>query len=984
MAGACSVDAPPPENLGTGQSAVFVNGGFEAGAANAPPPSWTVNTFIDPQDVGVTIQSPQTRAGLNLAVGGIPLTLTLNAPGGPLTQADNNLGNGASLRWPRFGNKAALVNQGGNNQNVNAMAQTMTIGAGDVDPVDNQVHIRFAVAPVLQNPLHPAERQPYYFVQLTNVTQNKIVYTDFNLSAQPGVPWKTVNGNTAQEIDYTDWQLVDISPGGGALVAGDQVKLELMASGCSQGAHFGKLYVDGTGGVTVPGLFVSGTAAKVAPACSNLTYNLAYQNGSAVNETGIVVNFTTPPNTTYQSFNAPGLTCTSPAVGATGVVSCTVGNLAAGAAGSFQITVNINCAATGTIVQGNYEIHSNQETPLLGSHVNTKIGCAVDPDCSVGNWCNETTNVCTPTLPNGSPIPNDPPHTGPTLTSVCTAPAATLTCTSKVCDVNDNLCGFLNADGPCTVANGGVVCRSGVCDGADLLCGYAVNDGPCTAANAGVVCRSGACSTNLLCEPSGGCNVDADCSGGNWCNESVHACTPKLPNGSMIPTDPPHTVPVLGGTCTVPAATLVCVSGVCDTTDNDCGFLNAHGPCTVATEGVVCRSGVCDPDLLCGYAVGDGPCTVATGPVVCRSGACSTNGLCEPNGGCNVDADCSGGNWCLESTHTCTPKLTNGTAVPSDPSHTNPTLDATCTQGAATLVCLSSVCDTADDKCGYANGDGPCTLANGSVVCRSGACSNNGLCEPSGGCNVDADCTGGKWCNEALHACTDPLVNGTPVPTDVPHTNPTLDGNCTVEAGTLVCVSKVCDESDDKCGYANGDGPCTGADGSVVCRSTVCATSGANNGKCVACVDNSTCGNQICDSASNTCVGCIIDSDCGGPTSGTVCNATQTCEPGCRGSGGNGCAAGKVCTSKDNTIGTCIDDPTTSSSSSGSDVASSGAAGGSNTGGAGGASSNEVFAQGHGIFGCSTSGPLGESNPVVAGIAALAVASLRRRKRQAA
>jgi uncharacterized protein (TIGR03382 family) len=91
-----------------------------------------------------------------------------------------------------------------------------------------------------------------------------------------------------------------------------------------------------------------------------------------------------------------------------------------------------------------------------------------------------------------------------------------------------------------------------------------------------------------------------------------------------------------------------------------------------------------------------------------------------------------------------------------------------------------------------------------------------------------------------------------------------------------------------------------------------------------------------------------------------------------------------VCTSKDNTIGTCIDDPTTSSSSSGSDVASSGAAGGSSTGGAGGASSNEVFAQGHGIFGCSTSGPFGESNPIVAGIAALAVAALRRRKRQAA
>jgi len=36
------------------------------------------------------------------------------------------------------------------------------------------------------------------------------------------------------------------------------------------------------------------------------------------------------------------------------------------------------------------------------------------------------------------------------------------------------------------------------------------------------------------------------------------------------------------------------------------------------------------------------------------------------------------------------------------------------------LVCQSGVCDTKDDKCGYANGDGPCLSSNGGTVCRSG------------------------------------------------------------------------------------------------------------------------------------------------------------------------------------------------------------------------------------------------------------------------
>jgi MYXO-CTERM domain-containing protein len=327
-------------------------------------------------------------------------------------------------------------------------------------------------------------------------------------------------------------------------------------------------------------------------------------------------------------------------------------------------------------------------------------------------------------------------------------------CRSGVCD-GDGKCGFANGDGPCTAGTSGTVCRSGVCD-TDGNCGYANGDGPCTMVNGGTVCRSGMCSSNGTCEAVGGCNVDSDCPSAHWCNETMHVCMAQLPNGTALPSDAAHTSPTLNGMCTLAAGTLVCTSAVCDATDNKCGYANGDGPCTTANGGTVCRSAVCDPDNNCGYANGDGPCTMSNGSTVCRSGMCSSNGLCEPAGGCNVDADCSGGNWCNESMHTCTAKLANGIAMPTDAPHTNPTLNGTCASDAAMLVCVSGACDPADNKCGYANGDGPCTMANGGLVCRSGLCSHNDTCLPATGCYVNADCGNANLtCDPTKHVCSE-------------------------------------------------------------------------------------------------------------------------------------------------------------------------------------------------------------------------------------
>jgi hypothetical protein len=432
-------------------------------------------------------------------------------------------------------------------------------------------------------------------------------------------------------------------------------------------------------------------------------------------------------------------------------------------------------------------------------------GCALDSDCTATQFCDTATAMCTPKLANGTPVPTIPGH-APPLTGACSSPVGAAVCTSGVCDTKDDDCGYANGDGPCTAGNGATVCRSG------------------------------ACSANGTCEPAGGCNVDADCAAGDWCDESTHTCTPTLANGQPVPTDPPHTSPTLNGTCTAAAGALVCTSGVCDTADGECGYAN-----------------------------GDGPCTPANGGTVCRSGMCSTGGVCIAAGTCNTDADCANGNWCDESTHTCTPQLANGAPVPTDPPHTNPALNGTCTPAAGTLVCKSGVCDTKDDECGYANGDGPCTAGNGATVCRSGTCGPNGTCVASAGCTSDAQCSGAKpVCDTATSTC----VQCSPA-----------------ESAACTGMTPVCDAGSSTCVACNGD---QGSGATDACPSTgnpFCFTSGPDKGECGTCTTNSDCqghpGGSTCDTTTGACTSaCTTDADC---PSGDWCTAptggTGTCVP---------------------------------------------------------------------------------------------------------
>ena len=371
---ACStrtVEVPKEHVAATSQN-LFVNGGFEADPSGTQPPSgWTLTTNINP-GITSTLPNPQTKASLNLQPGGTAFTETIGAAVA-MSATDPDV----PLNYPYVGTESARLNSlggvaDGTLQNVNSLTQSMVISVNDVDPSDGNVHVRMAVAPVLENPGHTYVEQPYYFVSLQNTTRGTVLYENFNASAQTGVIWQTATDRAGNAADYTDWSLIDINPGSGNIAIGDTVLLTIIASGCSLGGHWGRVYVDALG-PTLPVLNIEGTGPQKAAKGTNVTYTFTYTNGSPSPTTGTTVTFVTPPNTTFVSTSSGS--CSGLAGGATGTETCTLGTLASGATGTFTITVNINAATpTNTvIVNGSYEITATGLQPLVGNQVDTTV-----------------------------------------------------------------------------------------------------------------------------------------------------------------------------------------------------------------------------------------------------------------------------------------------------------------------------------------------------------------------------------------------------------------------------------------------------------------------------------------------------------------------------------------------------------------------------------------------------------------------------------
>lgn len=356
--------------LGGPAIAGFSNGGFETGDYTG----WTVNHLKNP---GTIPSFPPTAYG-NLGLtsdssnGYLSLPVKTDVVG---TGVDANSGN--HIGYPAYGSYAARVNYGGHNNFASSISQTAVMQQSDVNPADGKVHIKFSFAPLLENPGHSQNQQPYFFIEIRNLTKNnaQLFYT-FNFSNQSGVPWGTGVGDYL----YTNWQSIDVAPGAGVLDVGDQVSLVIVASGCGPGGHTGQVYVDsGPQGTSLPGptIAATGPTSAASVAATQITYTYTYGNtGTAplTDAVGVIV----PPQDNSSPFkNLSYVSNTAPSTGScsvgSGTLHCNFGTLNPGQTGSLQVTYSIPSGATTPINNANYSLAGDNVSPVLGPLVQTTL-----------------------------------------------------------------------------------------------------------------------------------------------------------------------------------------------------------------------------------------------------------------------------------------------------------------------------------------------------------------------------------------------------------------------------------------------------------------------------------------------------------------------------------------------------------------------------------------------------------------------------------
>ena len=210
--------------------AIYVNGGFETGNYTG----WTIGGGTNP---GLSGAPPFT--GANIVISG--------TAAGPATVVGALVDTRApTLTLPRVGNSTAKVSNESGGQTITTMTQIDTLTAADVDPGDSLPHIRFSFAPVLEDPGHSPDEQPYFYVSVKDLTTNAVLFEQFAYSGQPGVTYLSGAGG----FKYLAFQSIDAVLPISAI--GSQIELRVVAAKCSLGAHGGYVYVDGFGSTAVP------------------------------------------------------------------------------------------------------------------------------------------------------------------------------------------------------------------------------------------------------------------------------------------------------------------------------------------------------------------------------------------------------------------------------------------------------------------------------------------------------------------------------------------------------------------------------------------------------------------------------------------------------------------------------------------------------------------------------------------------------------
>jgi uncharacterized repeat protein (TIGR01451 family) len=108
---------------------------------------------------------------------------------------------------------------------------------------------------------------------------------------------------------------------------------------------------------------------------SDITYTQTATNVGAASATNPTLTETTPANTTFVSISAPpGTTCTTPAVGGTGAISCTAATAPAGSSGTVVLVVQVTAGtAAGTVITDTATANSTNQAFGASSAVATDV-----------------------------------------------------------------------------------------------------------------------------------------------------------------------------------------------------------------------------------------------------------------------------------------------------------------------------------------------------------------------------------------------------------------------------------------------------------------------------------------------------------------------------------------------------------------------------------------------------------------------------------
>jgi uncharacterized repeat protein (TIGR01451 family) len=134
------------------------------------------------------------------------------------------------------------------------------------------------------------------------------------------------------------------------------------------------------------------TAGAPASAATNgtINYEIGVTNGGPGVASNVQLTSATPAKTTFVSMGAPaGWSCSTPAAGEAGAVSCSAATLAVNATAGFTLAVKIGwCAGDGASIIASAAVSSSNDDAIVGNDTASASTTAIDDGgCDDGDAC---------------------------------------------------------------------------------------------------------------------------------------------------------------------------------------------------------------------------------------------------------------------------------------------------------------------------------------------------------------------------------------------------------------------------------------------------------------------------------------------------------------------------------------------------------------------------------------------------------------------